>query len=361
MLSGKRITGVRNDKDSMHMHATENLHMTSTPKEELLRFNTTAGNPIKEILLKLNLPDHMLILMDSKHKFSDSSDDEYSSVDGEDLENVDFYTTREEDVIIKNLTTHDDFLNRLCSTGGLFRGGVVKQGSSLPNIPEDDPDDSLPQAEHRKCTGHLYANFKKRFSSFSSKGDVNPICTLGDYSKPSHEGYKNTVELLVGNNNDLRDFAKLVKAISLPQDVPSTSDRRLIPHVRSVMVPKTLSTAWKISNKPLLNMHPRILTKREKLARKNELKVRGTLLMAIPDKHRMKFNSHKDAKSLMEAIEKRFSGNTETKKVQKTLLKQQFENFSGFNSESLDQIHDRLQKLVSQLEIHGVSLSLRRM
>ncbi|GJU58669.1 calcium/proton exchanger [Tanacetum coccineum] len=67
-------------------------------------------------------------------------DDKYSSVDGEDLENIDFYTTGKEDVIIKNLTTHDDFLNRLCSTGGLFRGGVPKPGSSLPNILEDDPD-----------------------------------------------------------------------------------------------------------------------------------------------------------------------------------------------------------------------------
>nr|GFC25902.1 hypothetical protein [Tanacetum cinerariifolium] len=95
----------------------------------------------------------------------------------------------------------------------------------------------------------------------------------------------------------------------------------------------------------------------QKLARKNELKARGTLLMALPDKHQLKFNSHKDAKSLMEAIEKRFGGNTKTKKVQKTLLKQQFENFSGSNSESWDQIHDRLQNLVSQLEIHGVSLS----
>ncbi|GJR16007.1 MAK10-like protein [Tanacetum coccineum] len=158
-------------------------------------------------------------------------------------------------------------------------------------------------------------------------GDANPIRTLGDYSKPSHEGYRNTIELPVGNNvgkntrinlsmrlrlfqfslrdqasnwlerlpagsittwedlttrflaqffppgrtaklrndilirtidqsaggklrdrnakeswalledlalydneswNDPRDFAKPVKAISLPQDVPSTSDRRLI-------------------------------------------------------------------------------------------------------------------------------------
>nr|GFC54266.1 hypothetical protein [Tanacetum cinerariifolium] len=95
----------------------------------------------------------------------------------------------------------------------------------------------------------------------------------------------------------------------------------------------------------------------QKLARKNELKACGTLLMALPDKHQLKFNSHKDAKTLMEAIEKRFGRNAETKKVQKTLLKQQFENFSGSSSEGLDQIHDRIQKLVSQLEIHGASLS----
>nr|GEY05550.1 zinc finger, CCHC-type [Tanacetum cinerariifolium] len=31
-------------------------------------------------------------------------------------------------------------------------------------------------------------------------GDTNPIHTLGDYSKPSHEGYMNTIELHVGNN-----------------------------------------------------------------------------------------------------------------------------------------------------------------
>nr|GFA50087.1 hypothetical protein [Tanacetum cinerariifolium] len=99
------------------------------------------------------------------------------------------------------------------------------------------------------------------------------------------------------------------------------------------------------------------ITSDQKLARKNELKARGTLLMALPDKHQLKFNSHKDAKTLMGAIEKHFRGNNETKKVQKTLLKQQFENFSGFSYEGLDQIHDMLQKLVSQLKIHGVSLS----
>nr|GEV01750.1 hypothetical protein [Tanacetum cinerariifolium] len=67
--------------------------------------------------------------------------------------------------------------------------------------------------------------------------------------------------------------------------------------------------------------------------------------VVVEDKHQLKFNSHKDAKTLLEAIEKRFGGNTETKKVQKTLLKQQFENFSGSSSEDLDLIHDRLQNL----------------
>nr|GEX96509.1 hypothetical protein [Tanacetum cinerariifolium] len=96
---------------------------------------------------------------------------------------------------------------------------------------------------------------------------------------------------------------------------------------------------------------------KQRLAKNNELKARGTLLIDFPDKHQLKFNTHKDANSLMEAIEKRFGGNKETKKVQKTLLKQQYKNFSGSSSESLDQIHDRLQKLISHLEILGESLS----
>ncbi|GKB98087.1 hypothetical protein Tco_0984224 [Tanacetum coccineum] len=92
-------------------------------------------------------------------------------------------------------------------------------------------------------------------------------------------------------------------------------------------------------------------TAEEKLARKNELKERGTLLMALPNEHQLKFNTYKCAKTLMEAIEKMFGGNKESKKTQKTLLKQQYENFNGSSSERLDQTYDRLQKIISQLEI----------
>ncbi|GJZ19893.1 putative ribonuclease H-like domain-containing protein [Tanacetum coccineum] len=80
-------------------------------------------------------------------------------------------------------------------------------------------------------------------------------------------------------------------------------------------------------------------------------------MMGIPNEHQLKFNSIKDAKKLLEVIEKRFGGNIATKKTQMNLLKQQYENFITLSSEMLDQTFYRLQKLVSQLELLDEKLS----
>ncbi|GKF37852.1 hypothetical protein Tco_0114610 [Tanacetum coccineum] len=56
-------------------------------------------------------------------------------------------------------------------------------------------------------------------------------------------------------------------------------------------------------------------TTEEKQDMSNEMKARGTLLMALPNKDQLKFHSYKDAKLLTEAIEKRYGGNKESKKV----------------------------------------------
>ncbi|GKD25899.1 hypothetical protein Tco_1232113 [Tanacetum coccineum] len=95
----------------------------------------------------------------------------------------------------------------------------------------------------------------------------------------------------------------------------------------------------------------------EKAQKRLELKARSTLLMGIPNEHQLKFNSIKDAKSLLQAIEKRFGGNAATKKTKRNLLKQQYENFTTSSSDVLDQTFDRLQKLISQSKIHGESIS----
>ncbi|GJT91230.1 ribonuclease H-like domain-containing protein [Tanacetum coccineum] len=67
---------------------------------------------------------------------------------------------------------------------------------------------------------------------------------------------------------------------------------------------------------------------KEKAQRRAELKARSTLLMALPNEHQLKFNSYKDAKTLMQAIENRIG-------------------------EVIEQTYERLQKLISQLEMHA--------
>ncbi|GJW81748.1 ribonuclease H-like domain-containing protein [Tanacetum coccineum] len=88
-----------------------------------------------------------------------------------------------------------------------------------------------------------------------------------------------------------------------------------------------------------------------------EVKARSTLRMGIPNEHQVKFNSIKDAKKLLEAVEKRFGGNAAKRKTQMNFLKQQYENFTTLSSEMLDQTFYRLQKLVSQLELLDEKLS----
>ncbi|GJW50700.1 putative ribonuclease H-like domain-containing protein [Tanacetum coccineum] len=93
----------------------------------------------------------------------------------------------------------------------------------------------------------------------------------------------------------------------------------------------------------------------EKTCKKNDLKARSLLLIALPNEHQLNFDQYVDAQSMFAAIKARFGGNEATKKTRKALLKQQYENFSASNSESLDSIFNRLQKLVSRLEILSVA------
>ncbi|GJS98175.1 hypothetical protein Tco_0819345 [Tanacetum coccineum] len=87
------------------------------------------------------------------------------------------------------------------------------------------------------------------------------------------------------------------------------------------------------------------ITAEEKTNKKNDVKARSFLLMALPNEHQLTFSQYTDAKTMFVAIEIRFGGNEATKKTQKTLLKQQYENFSASSTESLDFIVNRLQKI----------------
>ncbi|GJY48076.1 hypothetical protein Tco_0438032 [Tanacetum coccineum] len=79
-----------------------------------------------------------------------------------------------------------------------------------------------------------------------------------------------------------------------------------------------------------------ITSAEDKAQRRLEVKTRSTLMMGIPNEHQLKFNSIKDAKLLLEAVEKTFGGNAATKKTQRNILKQQYENLAAPSSEILD-------------------------
>ncbi|GJQ94402.1 zinc finger, CCHC-type containing protein [Tanacetum coccineum] len=62
--------------------------------------------------------------------------------------------------------------------------------------------DSHTDLEDSTHDGSIFSScylFRNPFSS-TTMGDKNPIRTLEDYSKPNHEGYKNTIKPPVGNN-----------------------------------------------------------------------------------------------------------------------------------------------------------------
>ncbi|GKB71670.1 ribonuclease H-like domain-containing protein, partial [Tanacetum coccineum] len=90
------------------------------------------------------------------------------------------------------------------------------------------------------------------------------------------------------------------------------------------------------------------------LQRQKERKAKSILLLAILDEYQLRFHTIKDAKSLWAAIKNRFGGNVESKKMQKNVLKQQFEKIYVSDTEGLDKAYDRFQKLISQLEIHDI-------
>nr|GEV62071.1 hypothetical protein [Tanacetum cinerariifolium] len=90
------------------------------------------------------------------------------------------------------------------------------------------------------------------------------------------------------------------------------------------------------------------VTTEEMQKRRNDVKARTTLLLALPDEHQLRFSKYKTAQGLWAAILKTFGGNEATKKIKKNLLKQQYDNFKSEVSETLEQTFNRLQVIVQK-------------
>ncbi|GKB48858.1 ribonuclease H-like domain-containing protein, partial [Tanacetum coccineum] len=83
----------------------------------------------------------------------------------------------------------------------------------------------------------------------------------------------------------------------------------------------------------------------------------GTSTSTIPGPITAKEKVQKKNDVKARTIQARFGGNDATKKTQKTILKQMYENFNAPSTELLDSIFNKLQKIVSQLAILGENIS----
>ncbi|GJS75981.1 hypothetical protein Tco_0725862 [Tanacetum coccineum] len=95
-----------------------------------------------------------------------------------------------------------------------------------------------------------------------------------------------------------------------------------------------------------------------KAQKKNDVKARSMLLMALPNEHQLTFNQYKDAKTLFDAIQTRFGGNDATRKTQKTLLKRLvWRNKSDLDTMSIDDLYNNF-KIVEQEKVNTTNVQV---
>ncbi|GJW32244.1 putative reverse transcriptase domain-containing protein [Tanacetum coccineum] len=118
--------------------------------------------------------------------------------------------------------------------------------------------------------------------------------------------------------------------------------RKKYPHLFSKTAPSSITTPESGPSTAMKMIVPS--TTEENICKKNDVKARSLLLMALPNEHQLTFNQYADAQSMFIAIKARFGGNDATKKTQKALLKQQYENFNATSLRILDLSFIRLQE-----------------
>src|SRR5581483_6926644 len=97
-------------------------------------------------------------------------------------------------------------------------------------------------------------------------------------------------------------------------------------------------------------------TDAERKARQTEIKALSTLLFAIPNEYQHQFRNCDNAKVLWQSLEKIFVGSKSTKRNQKAILRQQYENFMSSKNETMTQTFDRYNKLIGELATVGVQI-----
>nr|GEV21113.1 retrovirus-related Pol polyprotein from transposon TNT 1-94 [Tanacetum cinerariifolium] len=242
-------------------------------------------------------------------------------------------------------------------------------------------------------------------------GNDNPIRALGDYSKPSHEGYRNTIELPEGNNvvplrsetiglvqdgcsfhklrfedpnQHLKDFLKLVDSVDL--DVTNKERMRLCADNRLPMLEKDMYDSWNsimelymmnrqhgqmilesIVNGQLIwsTIKENRVTRPRKYSKLSltdaiqadyDVKETNIILQGLPPEVYALVSNHKVAKDLWERIQLLMQGTLLTKQERECKLYDKFDKFAYKKGETLRDFYLRFSLLLNDMNIYNVKL-----
>ncbi|GKB58550.1 putative ribonuclease H-like domain-containing protein [Tanacetum coccineum] len=129
--------------------------------------------------------------------------------------------------------------------------------------------------------------------------------------------------------------------------VPTGKDNVTVSAGRTKVIPAAGKEQEEISKGNIMIL-PHVSVK-EHIAIQRETKARTILLQSLLEDHMADFHHLDDARDIWLAVKARFGGNEESKKMRKSMLKQEFSDFKVTESEGLHKGYDRFQKILSQL------------
>nr|GEV94282.1 hypothetical protein [Tanacetum cinerariifolium] len=164
------------------------------------------------------------------------------------------------------------------------------------------------------------------------------IESVGDNIKASIWNLKSDLKEMMSSINQGMNLMEIEQIVA--QQVANAIETIAIYETKTIMAHESMSQAKRQEDKK----------------RRNDVKTRTTLLLALPDEHQLRLCKYETAKELWEAILKTFGGNEATKKTKKNQLKLQHGNFKAEGSETLEQTFNRLQAIVGHLEFMDVEI-----
>nr|GEZ09372.1 putative ribonuclease H-like domain-containing protein [Tanacetum cinerariifolium] len=117
---------------------------------------------------------------------------------------------------------------------------------------------------------------------------------------------------------------------------------------RNIVLKGNSAKSMTTDNDGNLKIHPPVTAEEYQQVQREE-NAQTILLSSLPDEHMGDFYHMINARDIWNAIKARFGRNAESKKMQKSLLKQKFEEFKISEEEGLDKGYDKMQKILTQM------------